>query len=177
MYRERLRQFPSLVNCCTIDWYTAWPADALAAVATKLLAPIADTTADVKLKLAAICQSVHEGARELSARFKQREGRINYVTPTSYLELLTMFTALLAKQRGAVSGAQKRYTVRSQTVGGDSSDLPFLLLFSFEPARFFLAVRTASSTPVDFSSIVVYNKSVAPPAVHTCATRCAEVLP
>ncbi len=24
-FRERLRQFPSLVNCCTIDWFKLWP--------------------------------------------------------------------------------------------------------------------------------------------------------
>jgi len=32
-FRDRLRQYPSLVNCCTIDWFQAWPADALEAVA------------------------------------------------------------------------------------------------------------------------------------------------
>ena len=29
--------FPSLVNCCAIDWFTAWPGDALLAVAEKFL--------------------------------------------------------------------------------------------------------------------------------------------
>ena len=29
--------FPSLVNCCTIDWFTEWPGDALEKVATKFL--------------------------------------------------------------------------------------------------------------------------------------------
>ena len=29
--------FPSLVNCCTIDWFTEWPEDALEKVATKFL--------------------------------------------------------------------------------------------------------------------------------------------
>ena len=28
-FRTRLRKFPSLVNCCTIDWFKPWPADAL----------------------------------------------------------------------------------------------------------------------------------------------------
>jgi dynein heavy chain, axonemal len=37
-FRERLRTNPSLVNCCTIDWYHAWPKDALEAVAAKFLA-------------------------------------------------------------------------------------------------------------------------------------------
>ena len=36
-FRERLRANPSLVNCCTIDWFHAWPADALEAVADKFL--------------------------------------------------------------------------------------------------------------------------------------------
>ena len=24
-FTTRLRMFPSLVNCCTIDWFTEWP--------------------------------------------------------------------------------------------------------------------------------------------------------
>ena len=36
-FRSRLRKFPSLVNCCTIDWFQSWPEDALEAVAQKFL--------------------------------------------------------------------------------------------------------------------------------------------
>ena len=28
-FRQRLRMFPSLVNCCTIDWFYEWPMEAL----------------------------------------------------------------------------------------------------------------------------------------------------
>jgi dynein heavy chain len=28
-FRIRLRMHPSLVNCCTIDWFEEWPEDAL----------------------------------------------------------------------------------------------------------------------------------------------------
>lgn len=28
-FRTRLRMYPSLVNCCTIDWFDEWPEDAL----------------------------------------------------------------------------------------------------------------------------------------------------
>lgn len=36
-FRNRCRMFPSLVNCCTIDWFNAWPEDALYSVAHRLL--------------------------------------------------------------------------------------------------------------------------------------------
>lgn len=31
-FTTRLRMFPSLVNCCTIDWFTEWPEEALEGV-------------------------------------------------------------------------------------------------------------------------------------------------
>ncbi|KAG8266243.1 hypothetical protein J6590_076519 [Homalodisca vitripennis] len=37
IFRARLRQFPALVNCCTIDWFTAWPDSALQSVAERFL--------------------------------------------------------------------------------------------------------------------------------------------
>lgn len=39
-FRVRLRMFPSLVNCCTIDWFMAWPEDALERVAQTFLTPM-----------------------------------------------------------------------------------------------------------------------------------------
>uniref|UniRef100_A0A7S0PMT4 Dynein heavy chain n=1 Tax=Micromonas pusilla TaxID=38833 RepID=A0A7S0PMT4_MICPS len=109
-FRERLRQFPSLVNCCTIDWFREWPNDALEAVAFKILADV-DVPAEERQKLLVMCKSFHKGVGELSEEYLAKEGRHNYVTPTSYLELLNMFTSLLAKQREAVSGAKRRYEV------------------------------------------------------------------
>lgn len=36
-FRQRVRMFPSLVNCCTIDWYQEWPKDALMSVASTFM--------------------------------------------------------------------------------------------------------------------------------------------
>lgn len=32
IFNVRIRMFPSLVNCCTIDWFTEWPEEALLGV-------------------------------------------------------------------------------------------------------------------------------------------------
>lgn len=32
VFRSRLLKFPSLVNCCTIDWFSEWPEEALLGV-------------------------------------------------------------------------------------------------------------------------------------------------
>ncbi|CAG9466170.1 unnamed protein product [Pedinophyceae sp. YPF-701] len=109
-FRERLRQFPSLVNCCTINWFTEWPDDALEAVATKFLAEV-DLTAKQRTDVTVMCKTFHKDIVTLSDDFKRQTGRFNYVTPTSYLELFTMFKMLLGSQREKVASAQKRYEI------------------------------------------------------------------
>ena len=32
-FRLRVRAFPALITCCTLDWYTPWPSEALVSVA------------------------------------------------------------------------------------------------------------------------------------------------
>lgn len=39
-FRSRSRKFPAIVNCTVIDWFHAWPEDALLSVASKFLAEI-----------------------------------------------------------------------------------------------------------------------------------------
>jgi dynein heavy chain, axonemal len=36
-FRTRLRMFPSLVNCCYIDWFNEWPEEGLRSVAERML--------------------------------------------------------------------------------------------------------------------------------------------
>lgn len=39
-FRTRVRNFPSLVNCTTIDWFSEWPKDALESVAKRFLGEV-----------------------------------------------------------------------------------------------------------------------------------------
>ena len=107
-FRVRMRKFPALVNCCTIDWLQPWPEDALLAVATKFLG-------EIKLKdlerqsCIEMCQMFHTSTQDLSRDFYTRAKRYNYVTPTSYLELISTFDKLLAQKRSEVLEGKRRY--------------------------------------------------------------------
>lgn len=212
-FRERLRTNPSLVNCCTIDWYHAWPKDALEAVAAKFLAdtdllvcclhcryallhvhhyvsmPLSSRSVPVAMRpstmfwqqtiefelstvccptlkpcpfhihepcfcaitavsfatssigchlpcnafhdreashpqhegrmvqekdqrvIVPLCQQFHKVVQGATASFAVELGRRTYVTPTSYLELITLFQSLLTKKRSENAQLCSRYTV------------------------------------------------------------------
>ncbi|XP_077977539.1 dynein axonemal heavy chain 12-like [Glandiceps talaboti] len=109
-FRNRLRQFPSLINCCTIDWFQAWPEDALTRVANKFL-EVVEMEDNERHEVVQICKHFHTSATDLSARFANELGRHNYVTPTSYLELIASFKTLLGRKRDETMKAKRRYEV------------------------------------------------------------------
>lgn len=107
-FRIRIRRFPALVNCCTIDWLHPWPEDALLAVATKFLSEIEmpDEERDACIEM---CQYFHMSTQQLTKEFLKQLGRYNYVTPTSYLELINTFKELLDAKRKEVLQGKRRY--------------------------------------------------------------------
>ena len=110
-FRERLRQFPSLVNCTTIDWFTAWPQDALYTVAEQFFASLPDVPAETLSALPALCVLFHQTVFDISDEFLRKERRHYYVTPTSYLELLQSYKTMLGQQQSQVSALRSRYLV------------------------------------------------------------------
>ncbi|XP_063267458.1 dynein axonemal heavy chain 7-like [Prinia subflava] len=56
-----------------------------------------------------ICKYFHTSVLSLSERFLQSMGHHNYVTPTSYLELIASFRRLLTEKRDSVMKAKKKY--------------------------------------------------------------------
>ncbi|XP_028831809.1 dynein heavy chain 3, axonemal isoform X2 [Denticeps clupeoides] len=109
-FRNRLRMFPSLVNCCTIDWFQAWPTDALEMVAKKFLQDV-ELEDSIRLAVVEMCKTFQESAHELSQEYYTQLRRYNYVTPTSYLELILTFKTLLHSHRSQVDMFKNRYLV------------------------------------------------------------------
>ncbi|KAK3803952.1 hypothetical protein RRG08_059815 [Elysia crispata] len=109
-FRVRLRKFPSLVNCCTINWFQTWPDDALEAVADHFLAKV-EMEPSERHGVTSMCKYFHQATQTLSTRFLHELDRHNYVTPTSYLELINTFKTLLQQKREQVMIMKNRYVV------------------------------------------------------------------
>uniref|UniRef100_A0A5S6LE06 Protein MCM10 homolog n=1 Tax=Xenopus tropicalis TaxID=8364 RepID=A0A5S6LE06_XENTR len=109
-FRNRLRMFPSLINCCTIDWFQTWPTDALEMVANKFLEDVA-LDDDIRKEVVSMCKYFQETVKQMSDRYYNTLRRHNYVTPTSYLELILTFKTLLNSKRQEVETMRNRYMV------------------------------------------------------------------
>ncbi|EFJ52606.1 dynein heavy chain 7 [Volvox carteri f. nagariensis] len=107
-FRSRCRQFPSLINCTTIDWFSAWPEEALLSVSKKFLANT-DLGGDaVRDALAAMCVTIHTSVSTASDRFYAELRRRYYTTPKSYLDLINLYLQLLSDKRDELSTAKDR---------------------------------------------------------------------
>ncbi|XP_016065513.1 PREDICTED: dynein heavy chain 1, axonemal [Miniopterus natalensis] len=110
VFRARLRQFPSLVNCCTIDWFNEWPAEALESVATIFLNEIPELEATSKVieGLIKVCVCIHQSVTRKCVEYLAELARHNYVTPKSYLELLHIFSILIGQKKQELKTAKNR---------------------------------------------------------------------
>lgn len=107
-FKRRLRMFPSLVNCCAIDWFLPWPQEALKSVAEFFLEEVDDLPE--KEGIVSICVDMQTRVTALSARYLAEQKRYYYVTPTSYLVLIQAFKELLKQKREAIDSVINKYS-------------------------------------------------------------------
>ncbi|XP_062861638.1 dynein axonemal heavy chain 7 [Trichomycterus rosablanca] len=154
-FRGRLRRFPALINCCTIDWFQSWPDDALQAVASRFLEDI-EMTDDARAGCIDMCQSFHTSTINLSTHFLAELQRHNYVTPTSYLELISTFKVLLERKRAEVMKLKRRYEVGLEKLGSASAQVATMQV-ELEALQPQLKV---ASKEVDEMMVVIEHESV-----------------
>ena len=96
VYRERLRMFPGLINCCTLDWFKEWPVEALLEVAARKLR---DDDLDAKNRLCEVFGKIHASTSSTAEQMFAAIKRKMYVTPTNYIEFVNLFRSLLEEKR------------------------------------------------------------------------------
>ncbi len=88
--------------------FQSWPNDALTIIARRFLDNV-EMKDKIKESCVDMCKEFHQTTRFLSTCFLGVLQRHNYVTPTSYLELISTYKTLLSKKRNEVLKLKKRY--------------------------------------------------------------------
>ncbi|XP_053595266.1 dynein axonemal heavy chain 7 [Microplitis demolitor] len=107
-FRTRLRLYPSLVNCCTIDWFEVWPEEALEQVAIKFTADI-NVVDQVKVNAVTACKYFHVCAKNIAEEFYRLTGKQTYITSTAFLGLIRNYARLIKVKQEEISEARARY--------------------------------------------------------------------
>ncbi|CAK8992470.1 unnamed protein product [Durusdinium trenchii] len=106
--RVRMRMFPALVNCCTIDWFLPWPDEALLGVSARQLSGMQGISDEVRDSVAKACCFVHQEVIRTSAIFEDRLRRKVYVTPKSYLDLISLYLEMIQEKKDEKDVSLKR---------------------------------------------------------------------
>ncbi len=107
-FRTRCRMFPSLVNCCTIDWFTEWPREALLSVSQNFFEEVDLGEDGIKENIADMCVEIHTSVTSMADRYYNELKRRYYTTPTSYLELINLYLTMLDEKRRQLVNAKDR---------------------------------------------------------------------
>ncbi|XP_056136504.1 dynein axonemal heavy chain 6 [Lampris incognitus] len=107
-FRSRCRMFPSLVNCCTIDWFVQWPREALLAVSQTFFQNVDFGSEELRQSFSAMCVEIHISVTDMADRFYSELRRRYYTTPSSYLELINLYLAMLGEKRQQLVAARDR---------------------------------------------------------------------
>ncbi|XRB21521.1 dynein axonemal heavy chain [Pseudoscourfieldia marina] len=107
-FAQRCRAFPSLVNCCALQQIQDWPKDALLSVSKRFLGPVDLGGAEVNESICEMCTIIHRSVLDMSVTFYNELRRKYYVTPKSYLDLISLYQQQLAMKREEYGVARDR---------------------------------------------------------------------
>lgn len=97
--RVRCRELPSLVNCCTLDWFSKWPPEALLFVSRTFLKEVDLPSEECRDEIAKMCMLIHTTVEDKSDKFYAELRRRIYTTPKSYLDLISLYLNTLEAKR------------------------------------------------------------------------------
>ncbi|XP_049782826.1 dynein axonemal heavy chain 7-like [Schistocerca cancellata] len=109
-FRKWLHLYPSVINCCTVNWFQVWPEDALDKVAHHYIQDV-KISDDIKSSLVVASKYFHVTTRELTTQFYESTGQKIYITSTAYVELVTLFKDLINIKQYEILKVKQRYMI------------------------------------------------------------------
>uniref|UniRef100_A0A1B0D1E5 Uncharacterized protein n=1 Tax=Phlebotomus papatasi TaxID=29031 RepID=A0A1B0D1E5_PHLPP len=192
--RTRIRKFPSVVNCCTVNWFQEWPEDALVSVASRYLTSIIQ---DVAIRTNYIDTFIffHNSTKSVSQEMFLRLQRRNYITPIIYIELIQNFKTMLQNKRTRLTDKRNKYLAGIEQLTNAAEQIKIIQdqLEVLEPklkTTSDIVAEQAVKVQAEFERLVIQKEHIKRDEAITaekanavtkikeeCSTRLGEVLP
>jgi len=122
-FRLRVRKFPSLINCSTLNWFIKWPKEALISCCTRLYSQLTQYPENIRDSLIKMSVQAHIDIEELTQRYFDELSRRVYVTPKSFLDMNGLLFELVSKKKGDIDTTIKRLSDGIKKLNKTHSDI------------------------------------------------------
>lgn len=106
-----------------MDWFHAWPKEALIDVSLQFLKHVDLSSHAIQENVCHHMAEMHLSVTNASLQYEKSHGRYNYVTPTSFLELIRFYQSLLASKRASQATKINRLEVGLATLKKTAHDV------------------------------------------------------
>ncbi|EEY63593.1 dynein heavy chain, outer arm [Phytophthora infestans T30-4] len=145
-FADRCREFPHLVNGCTIDWFLPWPEEALTAVSQGYLDKfVLETPPATKDALILQMGRMHQAVEKVSDEYFARRRRRVVQTPRSFLSFLSTYKELYAEKLSEVRHQEGAVNLGLQKLGQGARDVEKMkVVLKEEEAKLVVAEAAAN---------------------------------
>ncbi|XP_051780645.1 dynein axonemal heavy chain 6-like [Erpetoichthys calabaricus] len=109
--RQRCRLYPSLLSCCTVDWYSEWTNSALLKVANTYInsMDLGENMKALRDSVAEVCVDIHKNVSSIAQQYWKEMRRRYYITPSSYLDLINTFSRMSLSEKMKIQSIRDRF--------------------------------------------------------------------
>lgn len=123
-FPERARRFPGIIAGCTIDWFLAWPKEALIAVSEGFINHMTlDCTPKVRDELIVHMGMVHKIVTDSCEDYFVQMRRYIYQTPKSFLSFLSDYSAMYAAKCSEIVVKASRVEIGLEKLKSGAKDV------------------------------------------------------
>ncbi|XP_029343675.1 dynein heavy chain 5, axonemal-like [Acyrthosiphon pisum] len=175
-FRLRSLKFPGIISGCIIDWYTAWPSDALLAVSHHFLNnfPVIGTI-DEKASLIQLLGVIHDNVANDCINYFQRFRRKIFVTPKSFLSFVDDYKSLYSKNIYEIEQMKKQRILGLEKLADASIQVEVLKEELIEKEKEIIIATEASTEVTTKVNVVVKAAEISKAEVAVVKDR-AELL-
>lgn len=116
-FRTYFRNYPSIINSCTIDWFHPWPNDALSSIAQRFLAEEISSLAEPEqVNITKMFVEFHSSTMTLIKEVYLDQCQKIFIPSKTFIDCITIFKENFLRKKFELDGRDKKYNAGIQQI-------------------------------------------------------------